>query len=132
MFGDGGFAYVYLCYGIHHLFNIVTNVKDFADAVLIRAVEPLEGIEIMSERREVPKEQYRLTAGPGSMSKAMGINKSHYGLDLTGNEIWIEDTGIRYKKTEIIASPRVGIDYAEEDALLPWRFRVKGNKWCSK
>ncbi len=132
MFGTGGFAYVYLCYGIHHLFNIVTNQKNYADAILIRAVEPLNGIEDMMERRGLNKQEYRLTAGPGVMSSALGISTEHYGTDLTGNTIWIEDHKETISPENIIASPRVGIDYAEEDALLPWRFRIAKNPWCSK
>ena len=131
MFESGGLAYVYLCYGIHHLFNVVTNKKGNADAVLIRAVEPLSNLEVMKERRGNLKSQYSLTAGPGNMSKALGIDKSHYGQLLTDNVIWIEQ-GDSIKTEDIIASPRVGIDYAGEDALLPWRFRIKGNKWTSK
>jgi DNA-3-methyladenine glycosylase len=131
MFQEGGKAYVYLCYGIHSLFNIVTNTEGNADAVLIRAVEPIEGIEAMLQRRKMTKANTRLTAGPGVMSKALGISTHHYGTALTGNQIWIEDQGTVISENEIIASPRVGIDYAEEDALLPWRFRIKGNKWTS-
>ena len=132
MFGDGGYAYVYLCYGIHHLFNIVTNKSGKADAVLIRAVEPVEGIETMLERRKMDKTAYRLTAGPGILSQALGIKTSHYATDLTGSLIWLEDHKVIFNKNEIISSPRVGIDYAGEDALLPWRFRIANNKWCSK
>jgi DNA-3-methyladenine glycosylase len=130
---NGGMSYVYLCYGIHYLFNIITNTPDVADAVLVRAVEPIEGIDQMLLRREMQAPEPRIAAGPGSVSKAMGIDKTHYGMDLTqGGEIWIEDRGISYPKQAIIASPRVGVDYAGEDALLPWRYRVKDNKWVSK
>jgi len=131
MFGPGGHAYVYLCYGIHHLFNIVTNVKGKADAVLIRAIEPTEGVEVMQQRRDMQKLQPRLTAGPGSLSKALGISTQHYGSLLINPPIWIEDRGVGIPESSIIASPRVGVDYAEEDAALPWRFRMKGNRWCS-
>lgn len=132
MFGEGGHAYVYLCYGIHALFNIVTNKKGSADAVLIRAIEPVDGIEAMLERRKMDKTAYRLTAGPGILSQALGIDTSHYGTDLAGNLIWLEDHKVIVDNNEIISSARVGIDYAGEDALLPWRFRIRGNKWCSK
>ncbi|MFA0963889.1 DNA-3-methyladenine glycosylase [Roseivirga sp. BDSF3-8] len=133
MFHEGGVAYVYLCYGIHHLFNIITNVKDRPDAVLIRAVQPEEGLEEMLLRRGMSTLKSNLTAGPGSMSKALGITTSHYGQHLTEKgPIWVEDKGVSVPDSKIIASPRVGIDYAEEDALLPWRFRIKGNKWTSK
>ncbi|MEL6538426.1 MAG: DNA-3-methyladenine glycosylase [Bacteroidota bacterium] len=131
-FEPGGLAYVYLCYGIHHLFNIVTNVADEPDAILIRAVEPLEGESDMLLRRKMHRMEHRLTAGPGSAAKALGITKQLNGTDLTGNTIWLEDHNLSVPETQILASPRVGIDYAEEDALLPWRFRIKDNPWTSK
>lgn len=126
----GGCAYVYLCYGIHRLFNIITNVEDEADAILIRAVEPLRGTEHMLDRRSLDKINRRLTGGPGSMSQAMGIGLEHYGESLQGDCIWLEDAKA-VPEQNIIASPRVGIGYAEEDALLPWRFRLKGNGFTS-
>lgn len=131
MYEEGGAIYTYLCYGIHILFNIVTNVKDRADAVLVRAVEPKIGLEIMKARRNRNQLNSRLTAGPGMMSQALGIGKEHYGLSLWGDQIWIEDKEISISEDQIIASPRVGIDYAEEDALLPWRFRIRDNPWTS-
>lgn len=130
MFAKGGVAYVYLCYGIHHLFNVVTGDEGLPHAILIRAVEPLEGVEVMLERRNMTKIQPRLTSGPGCLSKALAIDKSHYGLNLESDVIWIEDRNIVVN--EIIATTRIGIDYAEEDALLPWRFYIKGNRWVSK
>lgn len=131
IFGPPGYAYVYLCYGIHQLFNIVTNRESMADAVLIRAAEPLEGTDLMMKRRGLKKLEKRLTIGPGNFSKALGIWKEDYGLPLfTGEKFWLEDRGVQVKN--ILASPRVGIDYAEEDALLPWRFRIKGNAWAGK
>ncbi len=133
MYHSGGVAYVYLCYGIHHLFNIITNVQDKADAVLIRAIEPTENIEVMQKRRGIDKPIPQLTAGPGAMSQALGITTAHYGLPLTTGElIWIEDRNVEIPPENIIASPRVGVAYAGEDALLPWRFRVKGNVWVSR
>jgi len=132
LFGKGGFAYVYLCYGIHSLFNIVTNREEFADVVLIRAIEPLKGVEHMMARRGMDKPKYNLTAGPGVMSKALGITTEHYGTDLIGNKIWLEDNNETVSPDAVLSSPRVGIDYAEEDALLPWRFRIANNLWCSK
>ncbi len=131
MFHEGGVAYVYLVYGMHALFNIVTNVAERADAVLVRAVEPLEGIETMQQRRKLEKANHQLTAGPGRLTQAMGIQTSFYGTDLQGDRIWIEDDQFLVSADQIIASPRVGIDYAGEDALLPWRFRIKNNPWCS-
>ena len=133
MYHSGGVAYVYLCYGIHHLFNIITNVEDKADAVLVRAIEPTENIEVMQKRRGIDKPIPQLTAGPGAMSQALGITTAHYGLPLTTGElIWVEDRNVEIPPENIIASPRVGVAYAGEDAVLPWRFRVKGNVWTSK
>lgn len=131
MFHEGGKAYVYLVYGIHHLFNIVTNVEGTADAVLVRAIQPQEGADIMLQRRKLKKMAYKLSAGPGILSQAMGINKKHYGVSLLEDLIWIEDRHNDVADDAIIASPRVGIDYAEEDALLPWRFRIRDNPWTS-
>jgi len=132
LYNQGGISYVYLCYGIHNLFNIVTSVKDEPHAVLIRAIEPLIGKEIMEYRRNIPASKAAISAGPGSAAKALGIDRSFNKKDLTGEEIWVEDHGIRYTPDEIIATPRVGVEYAKEDALLPWRFFVKGNKYVSK
>lgn len=124
MFGEGGKAYVYLCYGIHHLFNIVVNKKDVPHAILIRAIKPVEGIEIMMERRNAKKLTPKMTIGPGTVSQALGITTKHTGVDLTGNLIWLEDRGINVKPKDIVIGPRVGIDYAEEDKDLPYRFQV--------
>ena len=132
MYSEGGVAYVYLCYGIHHLFNVVTNVHGIPHAVLIRAIEPLEGIDIMLERRRKEKLSPILTAGPGAMSEALGIKTSHTMADLTGGDIHIEDIGIKVKKADIIAGTRVGVAYAQEDAYLPYRFWIRGNKYVSK
>lgn len=132
MYAEGGHAYVYLCYGIHHLFNIVTNAKNRADAVLIRAVEPLEGVDIMLERRRKERLDKTLTSGPGTLSEALGIKtKTHYGKWLLDNDIWLEDSR-NLSSDEIITSTRIGVDYAEEDALKPWRFYIKDNQWISK
>ena len=132
MFGDGGFAYVYLCYGIHQMFNIVTNQKDSADAILIRGIEPVDGLAIIEQRRKMKASRKQISSGPGTVAKALGINTEHYGLDLLGDQIWVEDRGTHLDSTQILVGPRVGIDYAEEDALLPWRFRIKGNKYIGK
>ena len=132
MYSPGGTSYVYLCYGIHYLFNIVTGNRDEPHAVLIRAIEPLIGKDIIESRRNMPAEKPAVSSGPGSAAKAMGIDRTFNGKDLTGDEIWIEDHGIRYAEDAIAAGPRVGVAYAQEDALLPWRFFVKGNKYISK
>lgn len=133
MYHAGGVAYVYKVYGFHYLFNMITNVQDKPDAVLVRAIEPTVGLEAMQRRRNLIGVVPRLTAGPGMLTQALGINKTHYGLPLTtGETIWIEDRGETVRETDIIASPRVGIDYAGEDAALPWRFRIAGSRWTSK
>ncbi|MFL5727942.1 MAG: DNA-3-methyladenine glycosylase [Cytophagaceae bacterium] len=131
-FKEGGISYVYLCYGIHYLFNIITNKKDIPHAILIRAIEPTEGLEYMLHRRRMSKPLYNLTAGPGAMSMALGITTKHNALDLLGNDIWLEDKGIKIEEKNIVASPRVGVAYAKEYALKPWRFRIAGNPWTSK
>ena len=132
MYSEGGVSYVYLCYGMHHLFNVVTSVKDDPHAVLIRALTPLIGIEVMEARRNMPATKAAISSGPGSAAKALGIDRTFNAKDLTGNEIWLEDHGIKYQDHEITAAPRVGIAYAQEHAILPWRFFVKGSKYVSK
>ena len=132
MYHRGGVAYIYFTYGIHHLFNIVTNEEGFADAVLIRAIEPTVGIEEMILRRGLHKPEYRLTAGPGVLCQALGISKAQYGVDLEGEKIWLEDQNLIIANEDIITGPRVGIAYAEEDALLPWRFSIRNNPWVSR
>ncbi len=122
MFKAGGVSYVYLCYGIHSLFNVITNVEGIPHAVLIRAIEPAEGIECMLRRRKKTKSNSQLTSGPGTLTQALGITVEHSGLLLRGPQIWIEDRGVSVNAKDIIASPRAGVDYAAEDALLPWRF----------
>jgi DNA-3-methyladenine glycosylase len=131
MYAHGGFAYVYLCYGIHHLFNVVTNVNEVPHAILIRAGEPLEGVKEMLKRTGKEKLDNTLTRGPGNFSKALGIYTAHSGLSLSDKKLFIADDGFRYKKKEIVASPRIGVDYAGNDALLPYRFYVKGNPFVS-
>lgn len=123
MYGEPGHAYIYLCYGIHHLLNVVTNQKGFADAVLIRAIRPLDGIEIIKERRGI-KNQKNLTNGPGKLTQALGISTDLNKTHLSEPPLWIEDRGIIFDEQEINISPRIGVDYAEEDALKPWRFFV--------
>jgi len=132
MFREGGKAYVYLCYGIHHLFNVVTNVDGLADAILIRGLEPVDGIKQMLERRKMKTPKMNLSAGPGALSKALGITTDLYGQDLTGQTIWIEDRGVEIETNNIISDKRVGVDYAGEDALKPWRFVIKDSRWMSK
>jgi DNA-3-methyladenine glycosylase len=132
MFGKGGHSYVYLCYGMHNLFNVVTNREDTAEAVLVRAIEPTVGLEEMKLRRGELKNPFHLTSGPGKLTKALGIDRTFNGKYLLNTDVWIEDLGVIVKNKDIIASKRIGIDYAGEDANLPWRFTIKDNKWISK
>ena len=131
MFSAGGCAYVYLCYGIHHLFNIVTNAEGQADAVLIRAIEPIEGIETMMTRRKLNKKGKRISGGPAMLTQALGINTFHNGTVLNGDSIWIEDA-MPVDEDYIVFATRIGVEYAEGDALKPWRFFIKENSWVSR
>lgn len=132
MYQVGGVAYIYLCYGIHHLINVVTNEKDKADAVLIRAVQPQKGLPIMQQRREKNTTDASLTGGPGRLTQALGVTTELDGVNLRGDNVWIEDQGITYEDSAITATSRVGVDYAGEDAKLPWRFYITENNWVSR
>ncbi len=134
MFRAGGVAYVYLCYGIHHLFNVVSGREDQPHAVLIRAVEPTDNIPVMMDRRGFSRLRPQLTAGPGVLSQALGIRTHHSGLSLAGAEgpIWLEDRKAQPIAEDILAGPRVGVAYAAECAAWPWRFRIKNSPWTSK
>lgn len=131
MFGPSGHAYVYLCYGIHHMFNFVSGPKEIPHAILVRAIEPVDGISEMMERRGFKKLKPQLTAGPGVLCKALGIRTDHTGIDLSDKKspIWIEPKA--NTSFQITRSPRVGIDYAAEWKDKPWRFRIKNNPYCS-
>lgn len=131
MYEAGGVAYVYLVYGMHHLFNIVTNVYGHADAVLIRAIEPIAGEEVMKERRNHSQSNKVLTGGPARLTQALGITVENNRTDLQSEQIWLTDGKI-YSDNNIITSTRIGVEYAGADALLPWRFHIKGNKYVSK
>jgi DNA-3-methyladenine glycosylase len=131
MYEEGGVAYVYFIYGMYNLFNIITNSHGTPHAILIRAIEPTEGIDIMLCRRKMDALKRNLTAGPGTLAQALGITREQNGISLLEDTIWLEDRGVHIKEKDIITSPRVGVAYAEEHAELPWRFRIKGNKWTS-
>lgn len=131
MLNPGGHAYVYLCYGIHNLFNVVTNVEGLGDAVLIRALEPTRGMNAMLKRMSA-KAIERITSGPGKLTKAMGIDRDLNGQHLTGRYVWIENGGVEVRRSEIDVSKRIGIDYAGADADRPWRFKIKSSKWVSR
>ena len=122
MFRDGGIAYVYLCYGIHHLFNVVTSKQDDPKAVLIRAGSPLAGIDEMFARRGKVSVEKNLLAGPGSLARALGIRTHLSGSSLSDDQVWIEDHGICVSDDAIAAGPRIGVDYAGDDAARPYRF----------
>jgi DNA-3-methyladenine glycosylase len=131
MYGEAGSAYVYLCYGIHHLFNVVTNSRNIPHAVLIRAIEPLQGIDIMVQRSGKKKPDHTLGAGPGNLSKALGIITAHSGTNLLSDRLFIADDGYTLPNSRIMATPRIGVDYAGDDALLPYRFIVKDSPYIS-
>ncbi len=132
MFEQGGICYVYLCYGIHEMFNVVTSVKGQPHAVLIRAINPTKGLDIMQYRRNMQVVKSSITSGPGSVAKALGISRAVNAVSLQDDKIWIEERGLTFTDEQIAAVPRVGVDYAGEDALLPYRFYVKGNPYVSK
>ncbi|MGN6419662.1 MAG: DNA-3-methyladenine glycosylase [Pseudobacter sp.] len=135
MYGLPGTAYIYLCYGIHQMFNVVTNQRDVPHAILIRALEPVEGQELMLQRFGVKAGQradpYFLTKGPGNVGRALGLHTSHTGSSLQGDEVYIGDDGYKLKKEQIGESPRIGVDYAGEHAEWLYRFYVKGNRYVS-
>lgn len=139
MFQEGGRAYIYLCYGIHHLFNVVTAPADMAHAVLIRGVEPIEGIDKMFERRGIAltdsgKIPTRLTTGPGALARALGLHTSQTGQSLIQSDtfIWIEDRGIAVSEKSIAAGPRIGVDYAGECAAWEWRFWMRESRFVTR
>lgn len=130
---SGGISYTYLCYGIHTLFNIITGPEEVPHAVLIRAIEPCEGIDIILKRRNHTRLKRNTAGGPGLVSKALGITRSHNGLPVNGEVCWVTKAVSKEKPGDrnIIASPRVGVNYAGNDARLPWRFRIYPSPWTS-
>lgn len=132
MFMQGGIAYVYLCYGIHEMFNVVTSVEGQPHAILIRAIQPTEGLEVMLFRRNMLTLKPTITMGPGSVAKALGISRNINAISLQSDVLWIEDRGLSFPDAAIAAVSRVGVAYAGDDALLPYRFYVKGNPYVSK
>ena len=131
MFGKPGTAYVYLCYGIHRMFNVVTAPEDVPAAVLIRGVEPMEGHALMAKRRKISPEDFRLTAGPGALTAALGIRMEWDRTDLVCGPIRIEDDGVRISHAQILRRPRVGVNYAGPAARFRWRFSIRDNPWVS-
>jgi DNA-3-methyladenine glycosylase len=131
MFQTGGVSYVYLCYGMYELFNVVTNEAGTAEAVLIRALQPADGQALMLKRYPA-KSVKRLTSGPGKLTKALGITRNLNLANLAGDKIWIEDRGIELKPAQRVASTRIGLNFDGPDGDLPWRFTIRGNEWVSK
>ncbi|HVF57048.1 MAG TPA: DNA-3-methyladenine glycosylase [Pyrinomonadaceae bacterium] len=131
MYAAGGTVYVYFIYGMYYQFNVVANREEVPQAVLVRALEPVEGVEWMRRRRPVKKDR-ELTSGPGKLCQALGIERSYDKADLLGERVWIEDAGERIRPRDIASGPRVGIGYAEEFVEKPWRFWVKDNPYVSK
>ncbi|HEY5368820.1 MAG TPA: DNA-3-methyladenine glycosylase [Hanamia sp.] len=131
MYSGPGTAYVYICYGTHQMFNIVSNKKDIPDAVLIRAVEPIKGIDIMGKRTGKKITDKTITRGPGNVAKALGIYKYHSGLFLLDKEIYLLDDGKIMADDRIGVSKRIGVESAGDDSLLPFRFYIKGNQYVS-
>jgi DNA-3-methyladenine glycosylase len=131
MYSAAGTAYVYICYGMHQMLNIVTNENNIPDAILLRAVEPLQGIDQMLKRRGKKESDKTLTQGPGNVGKALGISKLHSGFSLLGNEIYLTEDHFKISLEQIGKSPRIGVESAGKDAKLPYRFYVKGNPYVS-
>ena len=132
MYHDGGYAYVYLIYGMHHCFNAVTGPEGEGNAVLIRALEPVIGLDLMQQRRNT-KNVRHLCSGPGKVCQALGITKNEYGLDLCAADSPLRLIRYRYiPEAQIVATPRINVAYAEEAAAWPWRFYVKDNLYVSK
>ena len=129
-FGKGGYTYIYTIYGLHRCFNVVTNEENKPEVVLIRALEPIKGQELMRERRKV-QNVLELCNGPGKLCVAMGISNVNYGDDLCGNTLFIEDY-LEISPSDIVISPRVNIDYAKEYKDVYWRYYIKNNKYVSK
>jgi DNA-3-methyladenine glycosylase len=129
MYQRGGIAYVYLCYGIHHLFNVVTNVNGIPHAILVRAIEPVDGKALMMERFGLDRWKPGLGAGPGKVTKALGIRVEDTGCSLLSERLFIADDG--FDPGKIIATPRIGVDYAGADAALPYRFVIQDHREIS-
>lgn len=132
MFSQGGVSYVYLCYGIHYLFNIISGDEGNPHAILVRGIEPVTGIETMLVRRNMTGLAPRITAGPGAVAQALGLNKTHNALSLQGQTVWLEDRGELDAMETIITGPRVGMNFEGPWHSIPWRFSLKGNRYVSK
>jgi DNA-3-methyladenine glycosylase len=131
MYGPGGTAYVYFVYGMYHQFNVVTDVEDVPHAVLIRALEPVEGLALMRRRRP-GRPDGRLTSGPGALCRALGIDRTFDRADLLGERVWLEEGSAPLARSAVARGPRVGIDYSGAWAARPWRFWIRGNPFVSR
>lgn len=132
MYQPGGIAYVYLCYGIHCLLNCVTSHEGDPKGVMIRAIQPLWGLETMLKRRNKKSLDKTLTSGPGALTAALGITRAQNGIPLDSPSLWIEETDLQINPDQIRALPRIGVDYAGEDALLPYRFQIDPLKYTDR
>jgi DNA-3-methyladenine glycosylase len=130
MYGAGGTVYIFFVYGMYNQFNIVTNGEDVPHAILIRALQPIEGIELMRRRRH-GQPDHNLTNGPGKLCIAMGIDRRFDRADLLGSKVWLE-TGEKIFPRQIASGPRIGIDYAQGWVDKPWRFWIKDNRFVSR
>jgi DNA-3-methyladenine glycosylase len=119
MYLEGGVSYVYLCYGIHHLLNVVTGIKSIPHAILLRSIIPETGIKTMLKRRGNKSGKI---SGPGKLTKALGIDLRHNGISLTGSQVWLEENPSFSGDGQIHTTARIGVEYAGKDALLPYRF----------
>lgn len=132
MYNMAGTAYVYICYGMHQMLNVVTNKKDIPDAILIRAIDPINGIDVMLKRTGKPVFNHTLTKGPGNVGKSLGVSKKYSGKNLQEDEIYIcLDQASDIPEELIGISKRIGVESAGKDALLPYRFYIRGNKFVS-
>ena len=132
MYSEGGVVYMYICYGIHDMLNIVTGGAGTSHAVLIRALEPVEGLNLMRERRGVFDNDVRLCKGPGVLAKALGLTKIHNGLSLQGDYIWIEERGLEIGEEQVVSCPRIGLNIEGPYKDIPWRFYLRGNRYISR
>lgn len=130
MYGPPGFAYVFFVYGMHWHVNLVTTREEAPHAVLLRAVEPVVGVELMAERRGLLPSDVNVCNGPGKLCQAFGIDKRHYGVDLTRGALFLSEASV--PRGKLARSPRIGVDYAQEWAEKPWRFYEQGNRWVSR
>ena|SRR5215468_1460871 len=130
MYQTGGLAYVYFVYGMYHQFNVVTNKREIPHAILVRALEPVEGLPTIRKRRHLHPD-HNLTNGPGKLCIALGIDRRLDRADLLGKSVWLEEYE-PVKRSMIETGPRIGIDYAEDWVTKPWRFWIRGNKYVSR